>query len=553
MRKLLAGIGILLSLLVGDLQAQSYVLTGRNAFADTLILNSMRVNNPSTTADSLDIFRRIDNIPGVRLDNYSTTLSDSSFSSQNGQDFKRALKYASSIRSSLILPNDTTYIDTLAFENLSGITILGSGNSVLAYRDSVKSNQTNIMLKFTGCRNVIIDRVIFDGNMGSGSGSGYDNAVIPIYFEGGGALGENEHILINRCRFDDSWWIGFGGAVSGGNIASIGDTVARHIEISNNLWDRIAKRGPAENLGHNGISSSGIIQYVKIHGNTRFNKVDGVVYGNGIYLLPGIIDGEIYNNKSYNGYDSDYYSRGRRLRIYNNLSVDVGKDNFKNIYLDAPLDTVPGWTDVGEVYFYNNRAVGSGRRILGSPVFFNFEGDGNFIAYNLGEAQDTTGYLVDQGQVGIRIGRHSKRNDIIGNILMGYNSVYDGFPGEDGILLVDTLGTIEADRTNIEKNLVEGFRRGILIQLDTKFPRIVDNTIIADSICIEDFGPNNQKITIFKNYLSSDDFIFSFSNPVGADSILILNNVYDGYTSIYRTSEPSPADTLIDTLNVGIQ
>lgn len=559
MRKLLAGIGILLSLLVGEASSQNYNLTGRKAYADSITVNRIIKNNPSTRIDSLDVFRRLDNMPAVRLEDYSTTLSDSNESNGNGEAFKRALKHAVNIGSALLLPSDTTYIDSLWFQNLNGISILGTGNSVLSFRSANKDDSTNTMLRFTDCDYVKIDGITFIGNMGAGSGNGYDNAVIPIYFQGGDdgsvSYGSCDYILIQNNIFKDCWWIGLGGRIVGGSVNSVADTVATHVKIHNNSWPWPAKRGPSENLGHKGINTLGIVQYLTISDNEFYSKNpdDGVIYANGFYLLNTVYDGIILDNKSYDAYDSDYYSFIRRGLIAGNYSENSGKDGIKNIRDTSVGASHPDWPGVGQVFVYGNYVKGTGRIILGSPVGYNFDGDRNTIVGNKFEGQDTTGYIAKQAQIAFRAGYTSTQSIFADNIIVGNNGRFSGRPTLIGFLLRDSITTREDAGLVISGNKIYDVSVGISSVNYNRFHKVIRNEMWGiDSVGYEDYPSESEKIFLLYNIIQAK-YIFR-NGTGGVDSLIAAFNAYLDYVAIQLPGSPPNGDSVyVDTLNLRIQ
>ncbi|MGH1364873.1 MAG: hypothetical protein ACRBF0_15035 [Calditrichia bacterium] len=496
------------------------------------------------------------------LTDYGVITNDSTKADTNGV----VLKYVISIANGRViqLPADTVFIDSININNTNGVRIHGPG--VLAFRDSIKTNWNNHLMKFRNCADIELRNFNIDCQMGSGQKithgpggpdttlNGYRNAVVPLYFEGGDTFGENDRVTISHVNFYDSWWIGFGGEQRhGGDYEHVADTVARDVEILYCTWPKVPKRGPAENLGNKAITSAGLIDRIRIEGCDYNGAVDDTIYGNGFYLLPAIVNFTIINNTSRNSYDSDYYSLGFNGLIAGNLSVDAGKDSYKNITLiDAVLKEIPNWPGVGSVEYRNNIARGSGRVVAGSPVGFNIDGELNVIDGNRYEAQDTTGYLAKQGQIAIRI--NSSNNVVTNNVLFGRNDELPGLPATIAILVTDDIVAEASDRGNsniIKDNVISGWKDGILIQYDSPNPLITDNVITnIDATAISDYAQNNGRLLISNNTYFDVENVYYETNPAGVDTLLRVHTTILDAVKLDLSPVFVVPDTLIDSLNV---
>ncbi|MGH1364874.1 MAG: hypothetical protein ACRBF0_15040 [Calditrichia bacterium] len=478
------------------------------------------------------------------LTDYGIITNDTTKSVANGD----SLKYVISIANGRViqLPADTVFIDSINIKNTSKIRIHGPG--VLAYHSINKKKNTNHLIKFRNCTDINLINFNVDCKSGRDSNDGYKNAVLPFYFEAGGAFGINERIRIEGINFYDSWTTSFGGEQkSGGTYEHVADTIARDVEILRCTWPRISKRGPADKLGNKAISSLGLIDRIRIEGCDYNGAVDGTTYGNGFYLLPAIVDFTIINNTSRNSYDSDYYSLGFNGLIAGNLSVDAGKDSYKNITLiDAVLKEIPNWPGVGSVEYRNNIARGSGRVVAGSPVGFNIDGELNVIDGNRYEAQDTTGYLAKQGQIAIRL--NSPNNIVTNNVLFGRNDELPGFPATIAILVSHNPVTDTLEESNIIKdNVIDGWREGVLIQYDSRTPLITNNSFSnIDSVAVWDYGQNNGRL------VSSYNSFFNVRDAYRISGVDTLLRTHETILDAIRRDGAAPGvnDTLIDSLNI---
>ncbi|MGH1364875.1 MAG: hypothetical protein ACRBF0_15045 [Calditrichia bacterium] len=470
------------------------------------------------------------------LTDYGIVTNDSTKSAANADSLRHLISIANG--RVIQLPADTVYIDSININNTNGIRIYGPG--VLVYRSSSKTLTSNYLIKFSNCADIELINFNVDGKNGAGSGNGYNNAVLPFYFEGGGAFGENERITISDVNFYDFWWLGFGGELtSAGVYSQVADTIARDVRILRCTWPRVPKRV----AGPRGILTQGLVDRIRIEECDFNGEVDGTIYGRGFIKLAAVCNFTIKNNISRNTYDYDYYLGGHNGVVEGNKSINGGKDNFMNLALTSPFNNIPGWQGVGSVNYRNNLARGSGRFISGSPVGFKIDGDLNIIDSNRYESQDTSGYVANHAQVGIIV--NGPNNVIINNVLLGRNHELPGFPGQTAILVTDTFNI--GNQNIIKDNVIDGWRDGVLIQLDSRNPLITSNSFTnIDSVAVWDYGQDNGRL------VSSYNSFFNVRDAYRISGVDTLLQVHETMLDVIRRNATTPMgdSVLVDSLNI---